>query len=137
MFPKQNIHILAIDDDPVNLFLIEKLVKKICPDAKFLSSRNGEDGINQFKNNKVDLVFLDIQLPTIDGYQTAREIRQNNTTTGQRTPIIALSGYAEEELKMNGDAQSMDYYLRKPIKIQSMEHIFTKFLTEEIKECCQ
>lgn len=136
MLPKKNIQILAIDDDSVNLFLIEQLVKKICPDAKFLSSRNGEDGINQFKNNSVDLVFLDIQLPTINGYQTAREIRQYDTI-GERTPIIALSGYTEEELKINGNTQGLDDYLRKPIKIQSMQHILDKFITKEIKECCQ
>lgn len=135
MPPTQNICILAIDDTAINLFLIEQLIKKICPEAKVLKSENGEDGILKFKENKVDLIFLDIQLPTIDGFETALEIRKAEVD-GSRTPIIALSGYEKEQLITNGDSKSMDDFLRKPIKMQSLEEIVNKFLAEEIKQSC-
>lgn len=135
MHPTQNICILAIDDTSINLLLIERLIKKICPAARVLNAKNGEDAILKFKENKVDLIFLDIQLPTIDGFETAHQIRKYEVD-GNRTPIVALSGYKKEELAKKGDILDMDDFLRKPIKMQSMEEIVNKFLAEELKQCC-
>ncbi|MBI6117246.1 response regulator [Salegentibacter maritimus] len=128
MHPTQKICILAIDDNAINLLLIERLIKKTCPDATVLSCKNGEDAIQKFKENKVDLIFLDIELPTIDGFETARLIRECETDGG-RAQIIALSGYKKDQLEEIGDIMYMDGFLRKPIKLPLLEEIIKKFIT--------
>ena len=133
MHPTPNICILAIDDNAINLLLIERLIKKINPAATVLNSKNGEDAVHKFKENQVDLIFLDIQLPTIDGFETASRIRRCEVD-GNRTPIVVLSGYKKEQLTKIGDTIDMDEFLRKPIKLQPMEKILEKFLALKIKQ---
>ncbi len=135
MSPTQHPCILAIDDTPINLLLIQKLIEKIYPSAIVLNSKNGDDAVLKFKENKIDLIFLDIQLPTIDGFETARQIRACEVD-GNRTPIIGLSGYEKEQFITNGGSKNMDDFLRKPIKMESLERIVNKFLAGDIKQSC-
>ena len=135
MSPTQHPCILAIDDTPINLLLIQKLIEKIYPSAIVLNSKNGDDAVLKFKENKIDLIFLDIQLPTIDGFETARQIRACEVD-GNHTPIIGLSGYEKEQFITNGGSNNMDDFLRKPIKMESLERIVNKFLAGDIKQSC-
>ena len=135
MSPTQHPCILAIDDTPINLLLIQKLIEKIYPSAIVLNSKNGDDAVLKFKENKIDLIFLDIQLPTIDGFETARQIRACEGD-GNRTPIIGLSGYEKEQFITNGGSKNMDDFLRKPIKMESLARIVNKFLAGDIKQSC-
>jgi len=105
------------------------------PSAIVLNSKNGDDAVLKFKENKIDLIFLDIQLPTIDGFETARQIRACEVD-GNRTPIIGLSGYEKEQFITNGGSKNMDDFLRKPIKMESLERIVNKFLAGDIKQSC-
>lgn len=114
----QNTHqqnILVVDDNPDNRSLIEAYFKG----TKFRSTMaaDGMEAVNAFKNNKFDLILMDIQMPVMDGLEATREIRKIEKDGGlTSTPIIALSAYALKEEKDKSIQAGCNQHLSKPIK---------------------
>ena len=89
-------------------------------------AHNGKEAIDLFSKSKYDIVLMDIQMPIMDGYKTARKIRELEASNNIHTPIIAMTANA-----MNGDKEKclkegMDEYISKPYQmnylIKRMEH---------------
>ena len=103
--------ILIIEDNEQNLYLETFILQK--NGHEIIQARSGEIGIALAIQKTPDLILLDIQLPGMDGYAVAEELRRNQTIS--TIPIIAVTSYA-----MTGDrerclAAGMNAYLSKPI----------------------
>lgn len=103
--------ILVIEDNEQNLYLVSFILEKY--DYHVIQARNGLDGVILAKKSKPDLILLDIQLPIMDGYAVARELRKISGLA--KTPIIAVTSYA-----MPGDLETAiqagcSGYIEKPI----------------------
>lgn len=85
----RNIKILAVDDSNDNLFLIKEILDPITKDIDFAS--NGLEAINQFERKQYDIVFMDIQMPVMDGYTAIRKIRAKDK---KDMPIYAVTAHA-------------------------------------------
>jgi CheY-like chemotaxis protein len=75
---------------------------------------DGAEAVVAFNNDVFDLVLMDIQMPNMDGHQATKIIRQNELTSGRRTPIVAMTAGAmkgDEELCLQS---GMDEYIAKP-----------------------
>jgi two-component system cell cycle response regulator DivK len=103
--------ILIIEDNEQNMYMLKYLLES--NNYIVFQSFNGPDGIALAKKAIPDAILLDIQLPEMDGYAVARELRKN--TDLNNTPIIAVTSYA-----MNGDkekvfASGATGYIEKPV----------------------
>ncbi len=103
--------ILYIEDNEQNLYLVTFLLTK--HGYEVISARDGLAGISAAAHNKPDLILLDIQLPSMDGYAVARSLRGNRVLS--QVPIVALTSYA-----MTGDREKAlesgcTGYIEKPI----------------------
>jgi two-component system, cell cycle response regulator DivK len=103
--------VLVIEDNEQNLYLMRFLLEK--NGFTVLEATDGVRGVETAKEAKPDLILLDIQLPRMDGYTVARELRKNVDLDG--VPIVAVTSYA-----MAGDrerilAAGADGYIEKPI----------------------
>jgi two-component system cell cycle response regulator DivK len=103
--------ILVIEDNDQNLYLITFILEKNGYEA--IQARDGREGIELANQIKPALILLDIQLPVMDGYAVARELR-NNPVIGD-VPIVAVTSYA-----MVGDREKILAagclgYIEKPI----------------------
>lgn len=103
--------ILIIEDNEQNLYLEKFLLEKYGYEVS--SARDGLEGIEMANRIKPDLILLDLQLPVMDGYTVARNLRMNQYLA--RTPIVAVTSYA-----MMGDHEkALDAgctgYIEKPI----------------------
>jgi CheY-like chemotaxis protein len=83
-------------------------------------ANNGREGVDLWEREAFDIVFMDIQMPELDGYQATAAIRTREQETGRHTPISAMTAYA-----MKGDAEKclaagMDAYITKPIKAEEL-----------------
>ena len=125
IFPKK-ICILIVDDDVINRFLANTLVKKILPDADIVEAENGIDAIEKFKTNKIDLILMDIQMPEMNGHEATKEIRKIKTNT--KVPIIAITAGIKVGDKEKCLEEGMDGYVVKPIKKEIIEEILYKWL---------
>ena len=106
-----NPKILIIEDNEQNLYLSTFLLEK--NNYEVIQARDGREGIEQAAQFKPSLILLDIQLPEMDGYTVAKELRKNQELDA--VPIVAVTSYA-----MIGDreriiAAGCTGYIEKPI----------------------
>ncbi len=103
--------ILVIEDNEQNLYLVTFILEK--HGYQVIQAHEGRSGIELAGREKPDLILLDIQLPEIDGYAVARELRSNQDLA--TVPIVAVTSYA-----MVGDRERIlsagcSGYIEKPI----------------------
>jgi CheY-like chemotaxis protein len=103
--------VLVIEDNEQNLYLMRFLLEK--NGFTVLEATDGEKRVGMAKEAKPHLILLDIQLPKMDGYAVARELRKNNELAG--TPIVAVTSYAMVGDRERVLAAGADGYIEKPI----------------------
>ena len=112
---KTRCDILVADDVEINLELMRAVLEK--HGHRVTLAANGREAVDLFAENRFDIIFMDIQMPVLDGYGAVHEIRQIEQTHDlRRTPIVAMTAYA-----MQGDREKclnaeMDTYLSKPVR---------------------
>jgi len=116
--------ILIIEDNEQNLYLTTYLLKK--QDFDVVQARNGQKGLEVAVSENPDLILLDIQLPVMDGYEVARQLKQAEET--KSIPIIGVTSYA-----MAGDCENIlvtgcEGYIEKPIDPHSFVEQVRGFL---------
>jgi len=116
--------ILVIEDNEQNLYLETFILQK--NGHEIIQARNGEKGIALAAQTQPDLILLDIQLPGMDGYAVAEELRRNPSIAD--IPIIAVTSYA-----MTGDRERIleagcTSYIEKPINPDTFHIEVTQYL---------
>lgn len=116
--------ILVIEDNEQNMYLVTFILEK--NDYQVFQANNGVDGVSLAIQQQPDLILLDIQLPIMDGYAVARELRKNEVLA--KTPIIAVTSYA-----MSGDREhaleaGCTGYIEKPINPETFITQIEQFL---------
>lgn len=124
----KNAHIMVVEDNSINMLLSKTIIQKIAPHSKVTTAINGKDALEKFIENPVDIIFMDVQMPVMNGYETTEEIRK--LASGKNTPIIALTagtllGEKEKCLEVG-----MNDYVSKPILKGALEEIIKKWLKE-------
>lgn len=117
--------LLLVEDNLVNQDVAKKMLEIL--GSQVTIANNGQEAIDILKIKKFDLIFMDCQMPIMDGYAATIEIRKTEKN-GQRTPIIALTAHA---ISSDSDLCSqcgMDDYLCKPYKIHDIEMKFKKWI---------
>jgi len=102
------ITILLVEDVEFNIFVAEMMLTNW--NAKIDKAENGKVAVEKMKNNKYDLVLMDIQMPVMDGYTATEEIRKFDKTT----PIIALTASLSIDIQERADEVGMNGFITKP-----------------------
>jgi two-component system, cell cycle response regulator DivK len=103
--------ILVIEDNAQNMYLVTYILEM--NGFHVIQANNGMDGINTARQEIPNLVLLDIQLPVMDGYTVARELRKIDALI--QTPIVAVTSYAMPGDRENALAAGCSGYIEKPI----------------------
>ena len=120
--------ILIVDDNSINIFLTKILIKNIIPDAEIIEAENGFIALDLFRGNNFNLIIMDILMPAINGYDTAKKIRLQETNN--RVPIIGLTAGVMKQEREKCLEAGMNDYLSNPIDKEVLEKILFKFLTK-------
>lgn len=120
------ITVLLVEDNPINRKLVERLLK--LKGWQVLGAVNGKEAIEIYRENNVDIILMDIQMPVMDGYEAASEIRKLEVNTGKHVPIIALTAHALESYLKKSYSSGMDAYLTKPINPGEMYQTIHQFI---------
>ncbi len=116
--------ILIVEDNKINMLLAKTLVRNIFPNAVIHEASNGKLGIEKYQETKPDILLLDIQMPILNGYEAAKEIRKTDTTT----PIIALTAGTIKGEKSKCLEAGMNDYISKPIIKDVFENMLLKWI---------
>lgn len=125
-FSDKSITFLIVEDNKVNMMLLKTIIKNLYNNAFIYECENGYEAVQQFENINPSLVFMDIQMPIMNGYETTKAIR--NTISGRDIPIIAVTAGAEKEERNKCISAGMNDYISKPIMKGTVEDALTKWL---------
>lgn len=109
--------ILVVDDEPDILYLVEKMLKK--EGYQTLSAENGDEALKKLETEKVDLILLDVMMPGLNGWETAKKIKENPAL--KDIPVAMLT-VKSSELDMERSFQygGSDAHIPKPIVREKM-----------------
>ena len=115
--------VLAVDDNEANLKLINALLLEQVNDV--ILADNGMKAFELCKNEHFDLIFMDIQMPVMDGISTLKAIKRD--TCNSKTPIIAVTAHALSGEKEKMQQQGFNAYMTKPIDETMLNHIIYEY----------
>lgn len=121
-------NILAVDDTPANLQVIGEFLKDLGAATSLASS--GQEALELIQQKQFDMIFMDIQMPNMDGLETTRRIRQLESPPN-RTPIIALTAHAMTDQKTDLLLAGLDDYLSKPISENQLLHVIKRWVKDK------
>lgn len=122
----RKLKILLAEDNDINAELITRMIKK--NGWSVICATNGLEVLELYEKHTFDLVFMDIQMPHMDGYETTMRIREYEKKTNKRTPIIALTANALNEDREKCTAVGMDEFITKPIRSSTLYAAIEKLI---------
>jgi CheY-like chemotaxis protein len=128
--PTGNTHrselILVAEDHPINQQVAILLLQEFGFEAHVAST--GTKAMESLKHVPYSLIFMDCQMPEMDGLETTRAIRKAEALTGKHIPIIAMTAHALEGSRAECIAAGMDDYISKPIEQAQLKALLEKWL---------
>ena len=120
------IPILIVDDRPANLLALESLIE--APDRTIIQAASGNEALQRVLESDVALVLLDVQMPDMDGFETAELMRLNPDTA--RIPIIFVTAISNEQRHVfkGYESGAVDYITKpiEPLVLQSKVDVFCR-----------
>ncbi|WP_321516424.1 response regulator [Marinifilum fragile] len=113
--------ILIAEDVASNYLFLEEVIGRT--GAKILWAKNGQNAIEMFTQNNIDLILMDIQMPLLNGFEATRAIKKINP----KVPVISQTAYAMAEDRGKSIAAGCDDYISKPISSQKLLHLINKY----------
>ncbi|HBG86886.1 MAG TPA: response regulator [Marinilabiliaceae bacterium] len=114
--------ILVVEDVDTNKIFFDAALRRTR--ATILWAKDGQEAIDMFKANSIDLVLMDLQLPVMDGYTATREIKKINPDV----PIIAQTAHVMSGEREKCMEAGCNDYLAKPIRLQILIDTLSKYL---------
>jgi PAS domain S-box-containing protein len=126
--PTKKALVLVVEDNLINQKLISKLLEKL--GHTVVIAHNGDEAIKHVlqNGNLFDLILMDCQMPTTDGFEATKAIRAYEESIGRRTPIVAMTASSLGEDKNRCIAAGMDAYLPKPFDTQLLRQMLDQVL---------
>jgi len=118
--------ILIIEDDPEERLILSRELKRI--GYIVYEAATGEEGLKIFKEDKPDLVILDVVLPGIDGWEVLKRIKKGPLS--RKVPVMMLTGKSEDEDKIKGYEIGADYYVTKPYNVNKLLPVIKSLIEE-------
>jgi two-component system, sensor histidine kinase and response regulator len=123
--PQQAHSILLVEDNLINQKVAVQMLKNLGCTVEV--ANDGAEGLEKFKAGAYTMIFMDVQMPVMDGYEATAAIRDLEQPAGPRTPIIAMTANALDGDRDKCLAAGMDDYLAKPVKMSEIAQILSKW----------
>jgi CheY-like chemotaxis protein len=114
--------VLVVDDNHDAALSLKLLLSKLWKHEVEVA-HDGRTAIEKVREYRPDVVLLDIGLPGLDGYETARRIRE--LPDGAAPMLVALTGYGQESDRRKSEAAGFDLHLVKPASVEMLEQVFS------------
>ncbi len=119
---------LLAEDDPVNKAVAVKFLSRMGFNVEAVN--NGLEAVGKWKEGKFDIIFMDCEMPRMDGFAATREIRKLEED-GKHIPIIAMTAYAMRVDREHCFEAGMDDHISKPVTTQAIQSATKKFLHKQ------
>jgi signal transduction histidine kinase/CheY-like chemotaxis protein len=120
--------ILLAEDNIVNVKVACRTLEKL--GLRVEVARNGREAVDAWATGRFDLILMDCQMPVLDGYEAAREIRRREWA-GRRIPIVAFTAHAMKDHDLECKAAGMDDCLTKPLDRERLQACLNRYLEDD------
>lgn len=110
--------VLLVEDNLINQTVMKSLLERI--GAKVDTAVNGKEGFDKYVHSKYAMIFMDIQMPVMDGYEATKRIRERESVSGSHIPIIAVTAHSMVGEKDKCLQCGMNGFLSKPVDFTTM-----------------
>ncbi len=115
-------NILVVDDIPINRMILVKILDKLGASCDI--AENGQDAVEKFKisqPDEYDIIFMDIQMPVMNGYDATRAIRASGHPSAKQVAIIAMTANAFIDDVKEALESGMDAHIAKPVVVEQLK----------------
>jgi signal transduction histidine kinase/CheY-like chemotaxis protein/ligand-binding sensor domain-containing protein len=123
---EKKLGIMVVEDDAINMLLITEVLTKM--GFSVIAAVNGKEALTQLENHNPCLIFMDINMPEMDGFEATRRIRMLSSPKCD-TPIVALTADAMKEDKERCLAAGMNNFLAKPFRLEELKTLLEGYIT--------
>ncbi len=127
---RAGLHVLIVEDNFVNQKVAQRHLHKLGHRTEV--AENGSEALDMLALQRYDLIFMDCQMPVLDGYETTRRIRAGRVPNlDPNVPIIALTAYATGSDRQKCFAAGMDDFVAKPIRFEDLQAAIERRLVND------
>jgi signal transduction histidine kinase len=130
LLPFENVNILVAEDNPINKFLIVKILKGWNIDADVVE--NGQEALDKLKSNDYDLILMDTFMPVMNGLEATKLIREDYVPGKKNIPLITFSAAVMENDKKAALAAGADDVLSKPFELAVLHQKIAQFTAKKV-----
>jgi len=123
-----NYKIMVAEDNKTNMILAKAILNRVLPESEIVIAANGREAVDLYSKTFPDLIFMDIQMPDLNGYHATREIRLLENGTGKHIPIIALTAGTVKGEEIRCIDAGMDDYTTKPVVEETIKRLLETWL---------
>jgi signal transduction histidine kinase/CheY-like chemotaxis protein len=119
-------NIIIAEDNAINMLLARTIVKKIAPNAVIFEATNGVEALNIYKEERIDIILMDVQMPDMNGYIATKEIR--SIPRDKQVPIIALTAGNVKGEREKCISSGMNDFISKPFAATTIAQCLKNWL---------
>jgi CheY-like chemotaxis protein len=119
--------VLLVEDNIVNRMLSQRFLRNLHIDLEVVE--DGKEAVNIANRKHYDLIFMDCQMPIMDGFQATRQIRRSQLN--KKTPIIALTALESEDERLSCLQSGMNDFIRKPFTQEQLSNALRQWLPKQ------
>lgn len=124
--------ILIAEDNANNMLFITTLINQILPGVKIIEAGNGKEAVEKIINLRPNLVFMDVQMPEMDGNEATSQLRKYETEEQlSHTIVVGLTAGALKQEKDKSLESGMDDFLTKPVETDKLKAVLNKYFKKE------
>ncbi len=120
-----DINVLVAEDNKMNVLILKRFFNKW--GVTYTIAENGEKVLELFKKFNYDLILMDLQMPKINGYQAAKIIRKSEDKNKASVPIIALTAFAQTDIKKKTEQYKMNGFMGKPFNPEELYKLLKSY----------
>ncbi|MCE3203252.1 response regulator [Paenibacillus sonchi] len=121
--------VLVVDDHPINQRLMVSMLDKLGYESTV--AEDGQQAVERSLHEDYDFIFMDLQMPVMDGLTATSKIRQGSGHNATKAVIIAMTANVMEGVQNRCSAAGMDGYISKPLKMSSVQQIISRYTSED------
>lgn len=129
--------VLIVEDNLINQKVLHKLLGKLNIPADI--AVNGKEAVSLYTENEYDIIFMDLHMPEMDGFEATEKIHSSAKYQKKPIPIIAVTASAFDEDKVKAISNGMDDFITKPVVLKNLEEIIAKQMhlkCFQYENCC-
>jgi signal transduction histidine kinase/ActR/RegA family two-component response regulator len=121
--------ILIVEDNAINMVMIKAFICRMLPNAELIEAVNGIEAVEKYNKFRLDMIFMDVQMPEMDGLEASKAIRDIEKGSQKHVPIIALTAGALNTEKDKCMEAGMDHFLTKPVEKEKIRDVLMLYLS--------